>query len=49
MKEFNSVWLYNYVYNTISELVLLELLVLRRVTKWIVEETHWENQPSMEK
>ena len=38
-------WLYNYVYNTISELVFLELLALRRVTDWIVAETHWDNQP----
>ena len=45
MKEFILVWLYNYVYNTISELVLLELLALRRVTDWIVAETCWENQP----
>ena len=45
MKEFSSVWLYNYVYNTISEFMLLELLSLRRVTNWIVAETHWENQP----
>ena len=37
-------WLYNYVYNTISELVFLELLALRRVTDWIVAETRWENQ-----
>ena len=40
-------WLYNYVYNTISELVLLELLALRRVTDWIVAKTHWENQPRL--
>ena len=38
-------WLYNYVYNTINELVLLELLALRRVTDWIVAKTRWENQP----
>ena len=40
-------WLYNYVYNTINELVLLELLALRRVTDWIVAETRWENQPGL--
>ena len=44
MKEFSSVWLYNYVYNTISELVLLELLALTTVTEWIVAKTRWENQ-----
>ena len=48
MKEFTSLWLYNYVYNTISELVLLELLALRRVTNWIVAKTRWENQPRVE-
>ena len=47
MKDFNSLWLYNYVYNTISELVLLELLVLRRVTEWIVAKIRWENQPRL--
>ena len=49
MKEFSSVWLYNYVYNTISELVLLELLALRGVTDCIVAKTHWENQPRLAK
>ena len=48
MKEFNSVWLCNYIYNTISELVLLELLASRRVTDWILAETRWENQPQLE-
>ena len=34
-----------WLYNTINELVLLELLALRRVTDWIVAKTRWENQP----
>ena len=42
-------WLYDYIYNTINELVLLELLALRGVTDCVVAEKHWENRPGLAK